>query len=195
MGFCIFNNVAIAAEHLVQHHGLTRVAIVDFDVHHGNGTQHVFEARHDVFYMSVHERPGSIGFPNSGEADECGIGAGHGFTLNVPLNFGSQEAQYRAAFEDHILPALDRYRPEALLVSAGFDALSCDRVSHVSLEPESYGWITARLVDAADRHSDGRLISVLEGGYDLAHLGKAVATHVKGLMPSNQQVQETAVGS
>jgi acetoin utilization deacetylase AcuC-like enzyme len=181
-GFCLFNHVAIAAEHLLRRHGLSRVAIVDFDVHHGNGTQHCFESRSDVFYASVHERPDSIGFPSTGEAQETGYGAGAGYTLNVPLDRFSTEPQYRAALEDQIVPALDRYRPEFLLLSAGFDALMWDDVSHVSLEPDSFGWITDLLVEVAAWHAQGRVVSVLEGGYDRLHLGQAVVAHVRSLM-------------
>ena len=181
MGFCLFNNVALGAEHLIRKHGLSRVAIVDFDVHHGNGTQHLFETRADVFYVSVHERPGSLPFPGTGEAEEIGRGPGAGYTLNVPLDRFSTEPQYRAAFEDHIVPALERYRPEFLLLSAGFDALMWDDVSHVSLEPSSFGWMTELLVEIADRHAAGRVVSVLEGGYDRMNLGQAVVAHVRGL--------------
>jgi acetoin utilization deacetylase AcuC-like enzyme len=182
MGFCLFNHVALGAEHLIRKHGLSRVAIVDFDVHHGNGTQHFFEQRRDVFYISVHERPGSLPFPGTGEAAEIGHGTGEGFTLNVPLDRFSTEPHYRVALEQQILPAWDRYRPELLLVSAGFDALMWDDVSHVSLEPESFGWITELLVQAAERHAGGRLVSVLEGGYDRLNLGRAVIAHVRSLL-------------
>jgi acetoin utilization deacetylase AcuC-like enzyme len=180
-GFCLFNHVALAAEHLVRHHGRSRIAVVDFDAHHGNGTQRIFESRRDVFYISLHERPATLPFPGSGEADETGRGAGQGYTRNVPLDAGSGDAQYRAALDAQVLPALDAYRPEFVLVSAGFDALMGDRVAHLSLEPPSYGWITARLVAAAERHAAGRLVSVLEGGYDLAQLGAAVVAHVAAL--------------
>ena len=181
MGFCLFNHVAIAAEHLVRRHNLQRVAIVDLDVHHGNGTQHLFEERADVFYISLHERPGSIGFPESGEAEETGRGAGRGYTLNIPLDFGSQEADYRRAFAAQVEPALADYRPQFVLVSLGFDALMWDRISHISLEPESFGYLTDRLVRAADAQAQGRLVSVLEGGYDLLHLGAAAVAHVRSL--------------
>jgi acetoin utilization deacetylase AcuC-like enzyme len=181
MGFCLFNNVAVGAEHLVREHGLKRIAIVDFDVHHGNGTQHIFERRSDVFYLSMHERPGSLEFPGTGEADEVGLGEGAGYTLNVPLSRASGGSQYRAALQDQILPALDRYKPEFLLLSAGFDAMVWDKTSHLSLEPADFGWITAELVRAADRTAHGRIVSVLEGGYDLCHLGQAVARHVAAL--------------
>jgi acetoin utilization deacetylase AcuC-like enzyme len=180
-GYCLFNNVALGAEHLIRNHGLSRVAIVDFDVHHGNGTQHLFENRADVFYVSVHERPGSLPYPGTGEAAEIGRGPGTGYTLNVPLDRFSTEPQYRLALEDHVVPALERYRPEFLLLSAGFDALMWDDVSHVSLEPQAFGWITELLVQVADRHAAGRVVSVLEGGYDRLNLGRAVVAHVQGL--------------
>jgi acetoin utilization deacetylase AcuC-like enzyme len=172
MGFCLFNNVALAAEHLVRNHGLRRVAIVDFDVHHGNGTQHIFESRSDVLYISIHERPGSIRFPGTGEETEVGSGSGRGFTLNIPMSRGAGDAEYRAAFG---------YRPEFLLLSAGFDALSADTISHLRLEPDSYGWMTERLVQTAERLAQGRAVSVLEGGYQLDHLGDAVAMHIAAL--------------
>lgn len=121
-------------------------------------------------------------FPGTGEATEIGRGADAGFTLNVPLDRFSTEPHYRAAFEQQILPALDSYRPEALLLSAGFDALMWDDVSHVSLEPESFGWITDLLVQVAERHAGGRLVSVLEGGYDRLNLGRAVLAHVRSLL-------------
>jgi acetoin utilization deacetylase AcuC-like enzyme len=182
LGFCLFNHVAIAAEHLIRHAGLARVAIVDFDVHHGNGTQHAFESRRDVMYISLHERPGSLPFPGSGHAEECGCGEGEGYTRNVPLDRGAGNDEYRAAMDQHVLPALEHYRPEFLLLSAGFDALAWDRVAHQCLRPESFGWLTERLVHVADRHAGGRLVSVLEGGYELGNLGRAVAAHLRALL-------------
>ena len=181
LGFCLFNNVAVAAEHLVRNHGLRRVAIVDFDVHHGNGTQHIFENRSDVLYISIHERPGSIRFPGTGEETETGTGEGKGFTLNVPISSAAGDNEYRQAFDRQILPRLEEYGPEFLLLSAGFDALSADTISHLRLEPESYGWITAELVRLSDRLGKGRVVSVLEGGYHLDYLGKAVARHMEAL--------------
>lgn len=181
LGFCLFNNVAVGAKHLLHNHGLRRVAIVDFDVHHGNGTQHIFEDRSDVLYISIHERPGSIRFPGTGEETETGTGEGEGFTLNVPLSRGAGEDEYREAFDRQILPRLEHYAPEFLLLSAGFDALSADTISHLRLEPESYRWITAELVRLSGGHAEGRVVSVLEGGYHLDYLGHAVAEHVEGL--------------
>ncbi|MGE5609512.1 MAG: histone deacetylase family protein [Bacillota bacterium] len=181
MGFCLFNNVAIGAEHLIRKHGLKRVAVVDFDVHHGNGTQHAFETRDDVLYISIHEHPNSL-FPGTGLETERGVGKGEGFTLNVPLYAGSDDAVYRRAFTDKVLPRLEEYRPEFLLVSAGFDAVRQERIAHMCLDPESYGWMTADLVRVADQYCQGRLVSVLEGGYVLDVLGRSVAIHVAGLM-------------
>jgi len=181
LGFCLFNNVAVAAEHLIRNHGLRRVAIVDFDVHHGNGTQHIFESRSDVLYVSIHERPGSLPFPGSGEESEAGIGPGRGFTLNIPLSRGAGDAQYQAAFDGQLLPKLREYRPEFLLISAGFDALAADMIAHLWLEPESYGWMTERLVEAAEQQCGGRVVSVLEGGYQLDYLGRAVVHHLAAM--------------
>ncbi len=182
MGFCLFNHVAQGAEHLVRRHGLTRVAILDFDVHHGNGTQHLFDHRSDVLYVSLHERPGSIGFPLTGEADDAGIGAGLGFTLNVPLDRGSGPKEYLDALKRLALPRLDAFRPQFLLVSAGFDALMWDNFSNLNLEPETYGRITELLVDVAETHAEGRMVSVLEGGYYLPQLGLSVVAHVSAML-------------
>lgn len=181
-GFCLFNHVAIAAEHLLRHHQLSRIAIVDFDVHHGNGTQHIFETRRDAFYLSLHERPGSLAFPGSGHEEETGSGPGMGYTLNVPLDRGSGPAEYRTALRGQVLPALDAFQPQFILLSAGFDALMWDDVAHLSLEPADYRWITDLLVQSAEQHCSGRLVSVLEGGYDLGNLGSAVVAHVRGLI-------------
>jgi acetoin utilization deacetylase AcuC-like enzyme len=181
LGFCLFNHVAIAAEYLVRRQQVERVAIVDFDAHHGNGTQHIFECRADVLYISLHERPEAPAFPGTGYACETGQGAGAGYTLNVPLDRGCGQRAYLQAVDREVLPALNAYRPQWLLIIAGFDALARDRLSNLSLEPESYGPLTERLVQVADRHSQGRVVSVLEGGYDLAQLGPAVVAHLQAL--------------
>jgi len=180
-GFCLFNHVALAAEYLVRKHGVARVAIVDFDAHHGNGTQHIFERRRDVLYISLHERPESLAFPGTGGAAETGLGDGVGYTLNVSLNRYCGPRDYLEAVDQRVLPALHRFEPQVLLVSAGFDALSGDNVANLSLDPESFGPLTDRLIAVAQHHSQGRMVSVLEGGYDLAHLGSAVAAHVRAL--------------
>jgi acetoin utilization deacetylase AcuC-like enzyme len=145
-----------------------------------------------VFYISTHECPGSLEFPGTGAASETGSGDGLGYTLNAPLDRGSGEAEYRAALEQKVLPALDRYGPQFILLSAGFDALMWDRAAHLSLAPTSYHWITDGIVSLADRHSGGRLVSVLEGGYDLGNLGRAVVEHVCGLMSCGSSVKKRA---
>ncbi len=182
LGFCLFNNVALGAEYLIRHYGISRIAIVDLDAHHGNGTQHCFEARRNVLYISLHERLASLPFPGTGESSEIGIGPGEGYTLNIPLERGSREEAYFTAMERIVLPALEGYRPDVLLISAGFDALSGDPLCHLALRPKSYATITRYLTQAADQLTAGRIISVLEGGYDLAQLGPAVAAHVKALL-------------
>jgi acetoin utilization deacetylase AcuC-like enzyme len=182
MGFCLLNNVAIGAEYLVRRHGLHRIAIVDLDVHHGNGTQHFFASRDDVLYVSLHERPGSLGFPGTGEVTETGVGKGEGYTVNVPLTRGSRLQEYASAMESRVLPALDAFRPEFLLLSTGFDALMWDNAANISLREEDFGPITEYLVRSAVDHCGGRVVSVLEGGYDLPRLGPAAAAHVRALM-------------
>ena len=182
MGFCLLNNVAIAAEHLIRRRSLQRVAIVDVDVHHGNGTQHAFEDRDDVLYISLHERTASLPFPGTGESHETGRGAGRGYTVNVPLAAGSDEAVYRRAFHESVLPALERFEPQFLLVSAGFDALADDHIANMNLCPEAYGWMTQQLLSVTDRCGGGRLVSVLEGGYDLSSLSRAVVIHVQAML-------------
>jgi len=182
-GFCLFNNVAIGAQWLIDRGACRRIAIVDFDVHHGNGTQHIFEERADVLYISIHEHPGFL-YPGTGYESERGRGAGLGFTLNVPLRPGSGDAEYRDAFERRVLPSLNDHRPDFLLLSAGFDAAEGERIAHMQLQPRSFGWMTHRLVEAAAQHCDGRLVSVLEGGYDPIALGPCVVEHVQALMPA-----------
>lgn len=181
MGFCLFNNVALAAEHLIRKHGLERLAIVDFDVHHGNGTQHAFEARDDVLYISLHEHPAFL-FPGTGFASERGTGRGQGFTLNIPLPPGSTDIAYHRAFAEKVLPALESYKPQFLLLSAGFDALRQDAIAHLNLEPESFAWMSRDLVAAAEAHCAGRLVSVLEGGYHLEGTGQSAVAHVRAML-------------
>ena len=180
MGFCLLNNVAIAAEYLIRRHGLTRVAILDWDVHHGNGIQHIFEDRRDVFYVSVHQTPQSL-FPGTGYEREIGRGPGEGFTLNIPMKPGSGDREYHEVFDVQIFPRLDEYAPEFVLLSAGFDATRGDPIASLNLEPSSYGWMTQAIVEIANRYSHGRLVSVLEGGYDLTRLGQCVVEHVLAL--------------
>lgn len=178
MGFCYFNNVAIAAEHLRAHHGFARIAIFDFDVHHGNGTQHLFEDRADIFYASVHQYPF---YPGTGAASECGVGAGLGATLNVPLAAGSDDDVYREAIETKVLPALEAFAPEVLLLSAGFDAWQRDPLGGMRVTEAAFREWSERLRDLAAHTSQGRILSVLEGGYDLAALPDLVDSHLEGL--------------
>jgi acetoin utilization deacetylase AcuC-like enzyme len=164
MGFCLLNNVALAA-HAALEKGLSRVAIVDWDVHHGNGTQDIFWTDDRVLFVSLHEYPL---YPGTGAAKEIGEGRGKGYTLNVPLPASSNDAVYRHAFEEVVLPALRRYRPELVLVSAGFDAHARDPLASMMLTEVSYGWMAGELRKVADETAGGRMGVVLEGGYDLS---------------------------
>lgn len=177
MGFCLFNSIAIGAEHLIRRWGAGRVAVVDFDVHHGNGTQHAFEDRPDVLYASVHEHP-DVQFPGTGYASEGGVGEGEGSTLNVPLMPGADDAKYREVFEQRILPKVGDFDPEVLMISAGFDAAAEDPLGHMKVSAEGFVWMTRKLTEVAEECCEGRVISVLEGGYDLAALGRDAAGHV-----------------
>ena len=175
MGFCLFNNAAIGALRAREVHGFERVAVVDFDVHHGNGTQAAFEADDNLFYASTHQYPL---YPGTGAASETGVGN----IVNVPLRPMSGSGPFRVAMTGRVLPALDAFRPDLLLISAGFDAHRSDPLAQLMLEEADYTWITERLVEIAFRHADGRLVSTLEGGYDLPALGASVAAHVRVLM-------------
>jgi acetoin utilization deacetylase AcuC-like enzyme len=175
MGFCLFNNVAIGALRAREVHGLNRVAVVDFDVHHGNGTQAVFETDASLFYASTHQYPL---YPGTGAASETGVGN----IVNVPLRPMSGSTEFRLGITRRILPALDVFRPQLLLISAGFDAHKSDPLAQLMLEEGDYTWVTERLLEIAYRHADGRVVATLEGGYDLAALGASVAAHIRVLM-------------
>ncbi len=175
MGFCLFNNVAIGALRARDEHGLGKIAVVDFDVHHGNGTQAAFERDATLFFASTHQYPH---YPGSGAADETGVGN----FLNLPLPAGSGSNAFRKDFADRLLPALDRFAPEFVLLSAGFDAHAEDPLAQLELGDADYAWATRELLDVAARHAAGRLVSTLEGGYALAALGRSVAAHVGELL-------------
>jgi acetoin utilization deacetylase AcuC-like enzyme len=176
MGFCLFNNVAVGALHLREAHGLKRIAVMDFDVHHGNGTQAAFWDDADLFFVSTHQMPL---YPGSGAAHERGVADN---ILNVPLPPGAGSQEFRAAMTESVLPALKAFKPEFLLVSAGFDAHADDPLASLALREEDYGWATAELASLANEVCDGRLVSTLEGGYDLGALGRSAAAHVRALM-------------
>jgi acetoin utilization deacetylase AcuC-like enzyme len=178
MGFCFFNNVAVAAQHL-RDRGAERVAIFDFDVHHGNGTQHLFEERADVFYASTHQFPF---YPGTGAAGETGRGSGRGATLNVPLPAGTGDEEYAEVFAERILPALAGFRPDVLLLSAGFDAWRGDPLGGMAVSEEGFATWGRQLGALADQIAGGRLLAVLEGGYDLANLPLLVDGFLSGLL-------------
>ncbi len=180
MGFCLFNNIAIAAQYLIDQHKLSRVLILDWDVHHGNGTQHTFEADPRVLFISIHGHPGIL-YPGTGYEWERGIGAGEGFTINCPMLPPSGDAEYRKVFDDPILPTIERYKPEFVLISAGFDAHALDPLAPLELPTESFGWMTDEMVGVADRHCGGHLVSLLEGGYHLQALADSVSLHLTRL--------------
>lgn len=176
MGFCLFGNVAIAARRALDHHGLQRVAVVDFDVHHGNGTQDLLWDEGRVLFATSQQMPL---WPGSGSMSERGA---HDNVINMPLPPGADGARFRAAWEEHAFPRLEAFAPELVLISAGFDAHIADPLAQLSLETEDFVWITRRLCDLADAHAGGRVVSVLEGGYDLEALAECAAAHVGVLM-------------
>jgi acetoin utilization deacetylase AcuC-like enzyme len=178
MGFCFFNTIACVAEWLREQQGVERVFIFDFDVHHGNGTQHLFEERDDVSYASMHRYPF---YPGTGAATEIGIGKGRGFTKNIPFDGGTGDATYLRAVEDEIVPIIDDYRPNVILLSAGFDAHRRDPLGGMKVTEQAYGEITRRIVETAERHCQGRVLSLLEGGYDMEGLAASVAEHVAAM--------------
>jgi acetoin utilization deacetylase AcuC-like enzyme len=180
MGFCLFGNIAIAARHLQRRHGVERVAIVDFDVHHGNGTQAAFEDDPTVLFISTHQHPKTC-YPGSGYEWEVGEGAGRGFTLNIPLMPGAGDDELLAAFESKVIPKLDDFKPQILLISAGFDAHQDDPLADLEVSEMGFESVTRMLVAAADVHCQGRIISDLEGGYHLRALGRSVVRHLLAL--------------
>jgi acetoin utilization deacetylase AcuC-like enzyme len=189
MGFCFFNTIACVAEWLREQPGIERVFIFDFDVHHGNGTQHLFEERDDVYYASIHRYPF---YPGTGAIDEIGIGKGRGFTKNIPLDAGDGDVKFLRAVEDEIVGIIDDYAPNAILLSSGFDAHRRDPLGGMRVSEEAYGELTRRVVETADRHANGRVLSLLEGGYDLEGLAASVAEHVIALKPKSPRTTSPA---
>jgi acetoin utilization deacetylase AcuC-like enzyme len=171
MGFCLFNNVAVAAEHLIKEFGRKRIAIIDFDVHHGNGTQHIFYDRPDVFYVSLHQYPF---YPGTGSSSETGQGIGLGCTLNVPMTASSDDDDYARAFDEEVMPELTAYAPDFVLVSAGFDAHRLDPLGGMNLTRTGFSMMSRKLKSLADQSAGGRIVHVLEGGYDLKGLQEGV---------------------
>ncbi len=176
MGFCLFNNAAVAAMHARVRWGIRRVAVLDFDVHHGNGTQAMFAAEPDLFYGSSHQQPC---YPGTGHVHERGVA---GNIVNAPLPPGADGTMFRHAWENTILPALEQFAPELLIVSAGFDGHRLDPLAELRLETTDFAWLTGRLGGLADRHCGGRIVSVLEGGYDLPALAASASAHVRELL-------------
>ena len=176
MGFCLFGSVAVAAKHARVKWGVKRIAVVDFDVHHGNGTQHLLQNDSDIFYASSHQMPC---YPGTGARSETGVARN---VVNLPLAPGDGSAPFRQAWEYIGIPALELFKPDLLLISAGFDAHRADPLAQLRLDTEDFGWITDRLIAVAETTAKGRIVSVLEGGYDLAALAASAAVHVRHLM-------------
>jgi acetoin utilization deacetylase AcuC-like enzyme len=181
MGFCLFNNIALAAHHAKKVHGLTRVLIVDWDVHHGNGTQDIFYEDGAVMFFSIHRYGGGF-YPGTGAADETGRGKGQGHILNVPVRYGTSRKDYHGLFTNALEKAADRIKPELVLVSAGFDPHRNDPIGSLGLETEDFVRLTKQVLDVAKTHAKGRLVSGLEGGYHLDALAESVQAHLEGLL-------------
>ncbi len=175
MGFCFFNNIAIAARYAQENYAINKILIIDWDVHHGNGTQDSFYEDSSVFFFSTHQYPF---YPGTGAAEEKGAGTGLGYTLNIPMRAGANIESYRHAFNHSLAPAAENFRPELILISAGFDAHQEDPLAAISLEDEDFGELTALIKDIADRFCHGRIVSILEGGYNLSALPRSVYQHL-----------------
>lgn len=180
MGFCYFNNVAIGARYLQKQYGLERVAIIDFDVHHGNGTQHIFDNDPSVFYYSIHEHP-SFAYPGTGREFEIGIGDGDGYTANSPILPGRGDDEYRRRLTQDLIPAMKKFVPQFIILSAGFDAHVDDMMSGTNVTTDGYDFISEMLMNLANRFTDGKVVSVLEGGYNLEVLPVLVENHIKSI--------------
>jgi len=179
MGFCLFDTVVMTARYIQETYHLSRVAIIDWDVHHGNGTQHLLDMDPTVHYFSIHQYPH---YPGTGRAEERGLGEGQGFTLNVPVAAGTGDDEYLKAFDEKLLPAMAEFKPQFVIISAGFDAHVRDPLSATQVTEAGFVAMTQRVQAIADEHANGRLVSVLEGGYDLAGLSLSVEAHLKTLL-------------
>jgi acetoin utilization deacetylase AcuC-like enzyme len=185
MGFCLFNNIALAARHAVTAHHLDRVLIVDWDVHHGNGTQDIFYEDPNVGFYSIH-RHGAGFYPGSGAADETGKGKGLGQIINAPIRFGTPRKDYHAHFTKHLEKAADRIKPQLVLLSAGFDAHAKDPIGSLGLDVEDFSTMSKEVLDVAKTHAKGRLVSCLEGGYNLDALAESVQAHLEELIAAGR---------
>lgn len=180
MGFCYLNNIAIAARYLQKQHGIDRILIVDWDVHHGNGTQHLLEKDPTIFYASFHQDPASC-YPGTGWATEEGIDKGQGYTLNLPMSPGAGKKEYLEAMQK-VEQEMDTFKPEFVLISAGFDAHLADPLAQIELTGTAYEELTRRIKSISEKYAKGRIVSALEGGYNLKALGKSVTSHIQVLM-------------
>jgi acetoin utilization deacetylase AcuC-like enzyme len=183
MGFCLFNNIAIAARYAQRKHGAERVVIADWDVHHGNGTQDIFYSDGSVFFFSTHQSPW---YPGTGDARETGEGAGKGATVNCPFAAGAGRDQILGVFRDRLAKAMDQFRPDLVLLSAGFDSRQDDPLGRFVLTDTDFADLTTLMLEVADKHAKGRLVSILEGGYNLSGLTRAVAAHSQSLLLASQ---------
>ena len=181
MGFCLINNIAVAAKYLQSKFDVGKVLIIDWDVHHGNGTQSIFNDDPSVFFFSIHEHP-TFSYPGTGRRWEIGKGKGEGATLNAPMAPGSSDEEYKMVFEQTLIPAVEQFRPDFILISAGFDAHDDDPLSDIRLSCEGFRFMTQQVIQMAEQFCGGRLLSVLEGGYEISSLTSSVAIHIQELL-------------
>ncbi|MEW6200296.1 MAG: histone deacetylase [Planctomycetota bacterium] len=181
LGFCLLNNAALAASVLKQEFGVDRIVVLDVDVHHGNGTQHIFEADPSVLVISLHGHPNYL-YPGTGFEDEIGIDRGRGYTMNIPFLPGATDEDYRAAFRTRVVPAIGRFAPQIILFEVGYDAHRDDPLGNLALTDDVFAWMTETTLELAERHAQGRVVSILEGGYNHDVLSRCVTEHVRLLL-------------